>query len=110
MTSSAWRVAARIVIEDPKRAGHALEHAFGDQRMNAWRAFLDLFRDERGWMPNGFEEVAIAYCLMAAVIDWDEAEAKRERRDKILNPIPDLDDDDFFNAPTSIDYDCDCAP
>jgi hypothetical protein len=122
MTQSAcWRSAAQIVIENPKRAALALQDAFGDKRSEAWRMFLELFRTEDGWMPTGFEEIATAYCLMAAVVDWQEEEAKRERRDKILNPTPDLDEDPIFSearqrqdefedVSTTLDHDNDCAP
>jgi hypothetical protein len=115
-----WRVAARIVIDNPKRAGWALGDAFGEKRKEAWGAFRDLFADMDGWRPGGLEEMAIAYCLMAAVCDWEEAEAARERRDRLLNPTPDLDEDPIFrearqrqekfeDVSTALDYDSDCS-
>ncbi len=65
-----WRAAARTVVENPKRAGWAIEDAFGLSRVTAFRAYFDLFSNDDGIaLPQGTEEVAISYCLMAAVME-----------------------------------------
>jgi len=89
-----WRAAAQTVIEIRSAPAGRIEDAFGRGHDTAWRAYHELFADQIVYdvhgnedydgsaLPQGVEDIAISYCLMAAVVEMEsiEEEARRGRK------------------------------